>query len=109
MSEPKRRRGNPNNPYGGRKGGDIYEDYDIWYQPIPATPIFRRGNLGCDYHYTTEIMNAQFRFNQCVDIAESGGSILSPEEMRSVCQTTLNDDLFNAQNEFAVCKNWRYR
>lgn len=105
-----RKRGNPNNPYGGRKGGDIYTDYDVGAQQlIPVTPIFRRGNFGCDYQYTTQIMDAQFRFNQCSEIAESGGSLLSSDEMYAVCQTTLNEDLVNAQNNFGVCRNLRYR
>lgn len=99
---------NPNRPHGGRRGGNIYTDYGI-YPGSFITPIFQTGDNGCDYNYTNDVINAQFRFNQCAAIADDrGASLIENDELRQVCRATLNDDLINAQQNYGVCRNNSY-
>ena len=114
MSQGRNQRSKRNQPRGGRRGGNIYTDYGIdqtndsfepWWNPTARTRIFPRGANGCDFNYTTDVIDAQFRFNQCAGIIDDGGSLIPRDDLRQVCQITLNEDLANAQQSYGQCRS----
>jgi hypothetical protein len=58
-------------------------------------------------NYQNDLLNAQFRYNQCQEIAAFGGSLISGQELNQVCQSTLSQDLANAQFNYGACQNSR--
>lgn len=97
-------RGSPNYPYGGRRGGNIYTDYDVI-----SWPSYGQFNSpSCGLNYQNDLLNAQFRYSQCTQIANEGSSLISNNQLRQVCQSTLNSDLANAQWNYTVCQNSSY-
>jgi hypothetical protein len=51
------------------------------------------------------LINAKFKFNQCRDIAATGSSLIPRSDLFGVCQSTLNQDLANAQFNYSACQN----